>query len=303
MTNPARMAHKIRNASARGLVAVVALLALAAAWALLPAAESTHAQEDTTVWSATLTVDAYTEGSGGVFGCHNTWSGLDPCSTNLTDDDFSYKGVTYTVVSLTVDTAVEDYLAIRFSPGVDPGTAFGALTLRVGDAVLPIADADTSEEASQAGWEIKNADLVGGEKVSLSLTAPTPDTTPTPTPEPTPTPTPASGDSASDGEGTDTTTTSPSGDSTPDPLAPTISGTAQVGQTLTASAQLPSGVSFTYQWLANDAEIAGETSKTYVVRVADVGKTIKVRVDFTDDEGYSKSLTSAPTAAVVVGGL
>ena len=62
-------------------------------------------------------------------------------------------------------------------------------------------------------------------------------------------------------------------------------------------------MSFTYQWLADGAEIVGETNNTYVVRVADVGKAIKVRVDFTDDEGYSVSLTSAPTAAVVVGGL
>ena len=32
-------------------------------------------------------------------------------------------------------------------------------------------------------------------------------------------------------------------------------------------------------------------------------ETIKVRVDFTDDKGNSQSLTSAPTAAVVAGGL
>ena len=34
-----------------------------------------------------------------------------------------------------------------------------------------------------------------------------------------------------------------------------------------------------------------------------MGKTIRVRVDFTDDEGNSESLTSAPTAVVVAGGL
>ena len=31
---------------------------------------------------------------------------------------------------------------------------------------------------------------------------------------------------------------------------------------------------------------------------ADVGKTIKVRVSFTDDAGYAETLTSAPTEAI-----
>ncbi len=74
---------------------------------------------------------------------------------------------------------------------------------------------------------------------------------------------------------------------------PTISGTAQVGQTLTADtssiADGLSGVTFIYQWLADDAEIAGATSSSYTLAPADRGKTIRVRV----------SLTSAATAAVV----
>ena len=82
-----------------------------------------------------------------------------------------------------------------------------------------------------------------------------------------------------------------------------------MGQTLTADTSGISdpdgltGVSFTYQWLADDAEISGATGSTYKVRAEDAGKTIRVRVDFTDDGGNSESLTSAPTAEVVVGGL
>ena len=76
-----------------------------------------------------------------------------------------------------------------------------------------------------------------------------------------------------------------------------------MGHTLTASANGLVDVSFTYQWLADDAEIAGQTDDTYVVQASDVGKAIKVRVDFTDDEGNSVSLTSEPTAKVVMGGL
>ena len=76
-----------------------------------------------------------------------------------------------------------------------------------------------------------------------------------------------------------------------------------MGQTLTASVDGLGDVSHSYQWLADDVEIAGATGETYVVRAEDEGKTIKVRVDFTDGDGNPQSLTSAPTAEVVLGGL
>ena len=91
--------------------------------------------------------------------------------------------------------------------------------------------------------------------------------------------------------------------------APTISGTAQVGQTLTASTSGISdadgldNVSYSYQWLADDTEIDGATSSTYTLQASDNGKTIEVRVTFTDDAGDEESLTSAGTSAVVMGGL
>ena len=86
--------------------------------------------------------------------------------------------------------------------------------------------------------------------------------------------------------------------------APTIGGTAQVGQTLIAST---SGISdadgvanatFTYQWLADDVDISGATGSSYTVVAADAGKAIKVTVSFTDDAGNAETLTSAATAAV-----
>ena len=91
--------------------------------------------------------------------------------------------------------------------------------------------------------------------------------------------------------------------------APTISGTAQVGQTLTASISGIAdtdgldNVSYSYQWLADDTDIDGATSSTYTVQSSDNGKAIKVRVTFTDDKGNNESLTSAGTSAVVLGGL
>ena len=90
--------------------------------------------------------------------------------------------------------------------------------------------------------------------------------------------------------------------------APTISGTAQVGQMLTAST---SGISdsdgladaiFTYQWIANDGTedtaIQDAIGSTYTLASADEGKTIKVRVSFTDDGGNQETRTSAVTVAV-----
>ena len=90
---------------------------------------------------------------------------------------------------------------------------------------------------------------------------------------------------------------------------PTISGTPQVGQTLTAEtsaisdADGLSNVSYNYQWNANnenaDTSLNGATASTHTPSVADVGKTIKVTVSFTDDANNPESLTSIATAAVL----
>ena len=84
---------------------------------------------------------------------------------------------------------------------------------------------------------------------------------------------------------------------------PTIGGTVQVGETLTADVSDIDdqdgleNAAFSYQWLADDAEIQGATDSAYTLVAPDVGKTIKVRVSFTDDAGNPESLTSAATAA------
>ena len=95
---------------------------------------------------------------------------------------------------------------------------------------------------------------------------------------------------------------------TPPTGLPTISGTPQVGETLTASvagiedADGLAGVTFAYQWISRDGttdtEIAGATDDSYTLTVAEAGKTIKVRVSFTDGGGYDESVTSEPTASV-----
>ena len=86
--------------------------------------------------------------------------------------------------------------------------------------------------------------------------------------------------------------------------APTISGTAQVGETLTADTggiEDDNGLAdavYSYQWLADGADISGATSDTYTPAYDDVGKAIKVKVSFRDDRNHQESLTSEPTEEV-----
>ena len=96
------------------------------------------------------------------------------------------------------------------------------------------------------------------------------------------------------------------GDNTNSPAtgAPTISGTPRVGETLTASTSGIAdqdgltGVSYSYQWLADDVNIASATRSSYVLANGDAGKTVKVRVSFTDDRNNAETRTSAATVAV-----
>ena len=93
-------------------------------------------------------------------------------------------------------------------------------------------------------------------------------------------------------------------DNSPATGAPTISGTAQVGETLTANtsgvvdADGLSNVQYDYQWLADDAAISVATGLTYTLSDVDEDKTVRVRVSFTDDAGNDETLTSAATDAV-----
>ena len=91
---------------------------------------------------------------------------------------------------------------------------------------------------------------------------------------------------------------------TPATGAPTITGTAGVGQVLTASTTsiadadgLPA--TFSYQWVRVDADgtsnpvdIPAATDASYTLTAPDVGKKVKVKVSFTDDLETTETLTS-----------
>ena len=158
-------------------------------------------------------------------------------------------------------------LRLEFTEGV-AGAA--DLTLQVGDLTLEFPAGSSGQSSFR--WKDVDVDWEDGQTLAVRIVP----TTATVAPQPN---SPATG-------------------------APTISGTAQVGETLTADtsgiadADGLDNASFTYQWMADDANIQGATNSRYTLSDDDVGKTLKVRVSFTDNANNEETLTSAPTAAV-----
>jgi Ca2+-binding RTX toxin-like protein len=108
-------------------------------------------------------------------------------------------------------------------------------------------------------------------------------------------------------DGSSVNTTSATAQITVAPLAPilTINGTAQEGQTLTASAQTSDAdVTIGYQWQSSSGgqtwtNISGATGTIYTVQETNEGLQLRVTGTATDAEGNSTTATSAASAAVV----
>ena len=101
----------------------------------------------------------------------------------------------------------------------------------------------------------------------------------------------------------------PDGANTAPTGLPAISGTAKVGEALSASADDIAdadgleNATVAWQWLADDGTvetaIASATGESYTLKPAEAGRTIRVRATFTDDKGNEQTLVSAATDAVV----
>ena len=162
-------------------------------------------------------------------------------------------------------------LRLAFTDGV-PGAA--EYTLQVGDLALAFPAGSSGQSSFK--WTDVDVDWEDGHTIPVSIVATSTLAEPTPN-------TPATGE-------------------------PTISGTPQVGVTLTADvsgitdADGLTSVSYNYQWIRNDGnadtDIEDVTASTYTLVTADQGKTIKVKVSFTDDADNEETLTSVPTAEV-----
>ena len=94
-------------------------------------------------------------------------------------------------------------------------------------------------------------------------------------------------------------------ENTPATGVPTISGTVQVGETLTADvsgindADGLDNVSYGYQWISGGTDIAGATGPSYLLISSEQGQTIQVRVSFIDDRNNAEARTSDATGAVI----
>ena len=225
----------------------------------------TGESDSTAAWTATLTVGVSGSGSEAVWGY--SWF-LDGMGTL---DERTYSEGDQTI----------EVMAILLSNG------FVAFNVRPHPSVDFVLTVDGTEFASADASEVKSRMLISyvwattldwaeDDRVALSLTL----------------------------KDTDSSEQSEPAENTPATGLPTISGTPQVEQTLTADtsgitdADGLTNVSYEYQWLAGGSEISGATGSTYELTSSEQGKTIQVRVTFTDDADNQETLTSAATEAV-----
>ena len=127
------------------------------------------------VWSATLTVDRDER----FFGCDNDNTDQDNCSnsTVLTDDSFTYGGVTYTVIFLYHNDVLntnEDQLVLGFSSVSHSAakTAMDRATLYVDSLALEMRASGVGASNDLITWNIPNPGWTDGQKVSLQLLGP-----------------------------------------------------------------------------------------------------------------------------------
>ena len=79
-----------------------------------------------------------------------------------------------------------------------------------------------------------------------------------------------------------------------------VTGNPSQGQTLTGSNTITDEDGITsgaisYQWLADGDDIAGATSPSLELTQVEVGKRIRLRVDYVDDNGTAESALSSET--------
>ena len=217
--------------------------------------------EGEAIWSATLTV-----GTAKDFAGYSSFAQGEENNTlgALSSDTITLDDASYTVKALGV---LNGKLILSVMPKLTAD-----FVLVVGTDEFASTDASTLEGDSlfQFQWNDRELDLPEGEEVAVRLAAPD--------------------------------------DGTPATGLPVITGTAWVGQTLTVDTSAIAdedgldNVSYSYQWIRNDGttdtDIEDATDSAYTPLVSDVGKTIKVRVTFTDDADNQESLTSADTDTV-----
>ena len=261
-------------------------------------------QTPNAVWSADVTAGNRSNGEqvGYVAPAHP----LSYSIGSITDDSFDLDGTTYTVWRVAANTSTTGTFHFTVATGDTPAVAPLPSTLLSELSLKVTANASHVDGPDVSTWPLSDATYGDGTSDAALTGYRWTDW-----------------DTASEGTSIDPDITSGSiftielirsgGTSTNNAAtgAPVITGTAQVGQTLTAGqgsiadadglpATFPDDYAF--QWIQVDGgtetDISGATSQTYEPVAGDVGKTLKVKVSFQDSADNDESLTSEATAAV-----
>ena len=219
-----------------------------------------------TVWTGTLTPGAIEEG-----GVVTAW-GFRDSSGQLVESSFDLGGQSYVIDAAYRVVAGANAGQFRFGLTAALDSAHEtALQLHVCDASLAFSAATPADAAHDYSWtHMSAADWSLLATRTLRLTT---------------------------------------GGNTEATGAPAIAGTSRVGDVLTASIgtvtdtdMLPQASAFAWQWLrvdgAAETPIEGATGTTYTPVADDVGKTLKVRLRFTDQMGGEEQRFSLATDPV-----
>ena len=206
------------------------------------------------VWTAKMTVGT---GPSGQLGYHST----DYEGDSLSDNSFTTSAGDHTVRQISIHLA-----EIRFTvTGKLPEVAEQDWLLYLGNLQFPLANAtkQTSSLVTAFSWREPKPAWQSGDKVDVALWRVN---------------VPATG-------------------------APAIKGATQVGDLLTVgttgirdSDGIPEDVAFTYQWFSrdgdDDVDIPGATGSSYVVTGQEPSNFLRVRVGFTDGNGFQEIVVS-----------
>ena len=154
-----------RTGRARARLSLLPVLSLLVG-ALSPFA-ATSANAQTTIWSATLTVDQHT-GIDTEFGCASSSTQLANCDAALTTDRFSYEGNSFYVDRIQYKSDI-DRLGIHFGE-VGFGSSWRLLTLHIGGKSFSLANGQVT--LASGVWQFSNELLswADGQQVQVRLT-------------------------------------------------------------------------------------------------------------------------------------
>ena len=268
---------RVRSLAAR---AAAVLLAAVAALLALPL----QAQAQTTVWSSTLTVRLMF----GTLGCSN---GVEdsPCSTYLSDDDFTHDSTDYAITTIWVRTNGR----LEFHLDTDLTTATQALTLNIDGTAFAFEDAD-SETSDTRSWNNSGLSWTAGDSVSLTLTEAAPANSAPVFASATVTREVAENTAAGQNVGAAVTATdADSGDTLTYTLGGTDMASFQLSTTVPGQIQTKSGVTY-------DHEAKGTYTVTVTASDGTASAVATVTISVTDED-EPPAAPAAPTVSAVSG--